>query len=803
MKKITLLFLFMIGSISTSFGQLTQDFEGTWPPTGWTIETTNAGFTWEEADPGINGKCAFVGWDDVDPSDESLISPVFTVPAGSPFLEFSLVMGYSFSIDPDDNYDFIISISTNGGTTWTPIWNETDADPFDDYDELDITVPLTAYAGSTNAKLKFQYVGFNGDILAIDDVVVDVPPATAPDCVTLNLPADAATDVEYWNPVELSWTAATTGTTVESYDIYIDTNATPTTLLENQTETTIEIEGLSPSTTYYWTVVAKNAAGDATGCTVFSFTTASNPFAPYCGPLSFTNNTEPITLVNFSNINNVTSGTLNGTPDHEDFRNITGNVIAGNDYTITLKGNTDGNYTNRFMVYADWNQDGDFDDDEEAYTIAQTITNTNGTDATQATQSLSVPATATIGTTRMRVKKIFGTDDYEDPCLGTAFGQVEEYTLAVTAPTTDSPDYVALQWPPTATITIGGSVTVYGQVYEAGLTDVAPNIVGQAPGITAWVGYSTTNTNPNTWTNWVPATWNSAHNNDNNDEYQANIGANLAPGTYYYATRFQLISGPYAYGGINPSDNNSGNFWNGTTYISGVLTVNGLPNDECGGAIALIPGGIITDNDIDGDSTGATLSSNTPGPSCGNFNFATVGKDVWYKVVVPASGNLTIETSTNASGNAIDTIISVYSGSCGALVAVNCDDDGAAETAIGLSKLVLIGQTPGATLLIRLFGYNGLQGPYSISAYDASLGNNSFDSSNFRYYPNPIKNNLNLSYNKEISNVEVFNLLGQKVISNVINANEAQIDMSNLTEGAYMVKVTSDNQVKTIKVIKE
>jgi hypothetical protein len=62
---------------------------------------------------------------------------------------------------------------------------------------------------------------------------------------------------------------------------------------------------------------------------------------------------------------------------------------------------------------------------------------------------------------------------------------------------------------------------------------------------------------------------------------------------------------------------------------------------------------------------------------------------------------------------------------------------------------------------------------------------------------------LNLSYNKEISSVEIFNLLGQKVNSLEVNSNDTQLDMSNLSKGAYMVKVTSDNQVKTIKVIKE
>ena len=92
------------------------------------------------------------------------------------------------------------------------------------------------------------------------------------------------------------------------------------------------------------------------------------------------------------------------------------------------------------------------------------------------------------------------------------------------------PDYANLQFPFTATTPYGGpNVTIYGQVYEAGLTDVAPNVVGQAPGIQAWVGYSTTDTNPNTWTNWIAATWN-AGNVSNNDEYQADLGATLLPG---------------------------------------------------------------------------------------------------------------------------------------------------------------------------------------------------------------------------------------------------------------------------------
>jgi hypothetical protein len=79
----------------------------------------------------------------------------------------------------------------------------------------------------------------------------------------------------------------------------------------------------------------------------------------------------------------------------------------------------------------------------------------------------------------------------------------------------------------------------------------------------------------------------------------------------------------------------------------------------------------------------------------------------------------------------------------------------------------------------------------------------SFDTANFRAYPNPVKNILNLSYTQEMSDVAVFNLLGQQVLSKKVNATESQIDMSNLPQGTYLVKVTVDNQVKTIKVMKQ
>jgi hypothetical protein len=129
---------------------------------------------------------------------------------------------------------------------------------------------------------------------------------------------------------------------------------------------------------------------------------------------------------------------------------------------------------------------------------------------------------------------------------------------------TNAPDpvitYAVLQFPGTAAVDEGSTVTVYGRVYAATVTEAA----GDSGLITAEVGYSTSNTNPNTWVNWTSATWNTQVGN--NDEYNASIGTGLTPGTYYYAVRFKLGAGAYVYG-------DTAGVWSSTAN-NGVLTIN-------------------------------------------------------------------------------------------------------------------------------------------------------------------------------------------------------------------------------------
>ena len=85
-----------------------------------------------------------------------------------------------------------------------------------------------------------------------------------------------------------------------------------------------------------------------------------------------------------------------------------------------------------------------------------------------------------------------------------------------------------------------------------------------------------------------------------------------------------------------------------------------------------------------------------------------------------------------------------------------------------------------------------------------TLGTSDFESNKFTFYPNPVKDVLNIGYAKTITKVNLFNILGQEVLAKTINADQSQVDMSNLPKGTYLVKVTAENgAVKTIKVIKE
>lgn len=131
-------------------------------------------------------------------------------------------------------------------------------------------------------------------------------------------------------------------------------------------------------------------------------------------------------------------------------------------------------------------------------------------------------------------------------------------------------------------------------------------------------------------------------------------------------------------------------------------------NDDPEGAIALQVGSVFADFAITTSNVSAT-DTMIDDPSCANYG----GSDVWFTVVPPSTGQVIIEVDT--AGGITDTGMSIYTGEIGALVELECNDDGGN----GLFSLVsLTDQDPAAPLFIRVWEFGGNAfGPFQIAAY--------------------------------------------------------------------------------------
>jgi len=98
---------------------------------------------------------------------------------------------------------------------------------------------------------------------------------------------------------------------------------------------------------------------------------------------------------------------------------------------------------------------------------------------------------------------------------------------------------------------------------------------------------------------------------------------------------------------------------------------------------------------------------------------------------------------------------------------------------------------------------NGCRSTASLAVTITTLANQDFDMTQFTYYPNPVIDLLNISYSQDMTSVKVFNMVGQQLMSKVINASTTQLDMSRYANGAYFIQVTTENAMKTVRVIKK
>lgn len=90
-----------------------------------------------------------------------------------------------------------------------------------------------------------------------------------------------------------------------------------------------------------------------------------------------------------------------------------------------------------------------------------------------------------------------------------------------------------------------------------------------------------------------------------------------------------------------------------------------------------------------------------------------------------------------------------------------------------------------------------------LGIHNQTLSVNNSDISEIGFHPNPLKGNELYFNTDQTLNVEIYNVLGKKVLVQLIDSNHYSLNLSNLSQGIYLVKISNQNQTVTKKLIKQ
>ena len=227
-------------------------------------------------------------------------------------------------------------------------------------------------------------------------------------------------------------------------------------------------------------------------------------------------------------------------------------------------------------------------------------------------------------------------------------------------------------------------------------------------------------------------------------------------------------------------------------------------NDICSGATT-----VTEETDI-ATAAGATPIAGTvlnatnttvPAEECANY-IGDANDDIWYSFVAQ-SNVVTITVDSD-----FDSVLTLYSGAdCGSLVFKQCSDSGAGSPS---SEQIVASVIAGETYYFRVYYFLDTAAPnpdFTVKVWTSSPNTLGIDdvvaNNNFTYYPNPVKQTLNLKAQSNIQNVAIYNMLGQEVLKTAPNTLDSEVNMSALSNGAYFVKVTINDTTKTVRIIKQ
>jgi hypothetical protein len=380
--------------------------------------------------------------------------------------------------------------------------------------------PLTNAIYITLPAAGEYYIGFNGyanatnGFLQIDDISVDYGSCLAP----TNL---ISAQVGYTSAV-ISWTQPVVPApggyqylVAPASAMLSPINTTPPTGSVIAGENVAFVTGLASSTEYQFWVRSVCTGGEFSEWSVFNTFTTIAPL-PFCLPsgATFLQDPQGITNVTVGSINNTTGIETN---NYGDYSFLSTNVPQNTTVPISITYRT--GFTYNTHIWVDWNNDGDFNDDQE---LVYTGVSTNAVPTTLLA-SFFVPTTVTnasvttntLGEHRLRIG---GTDfgPFTDPCRVGSYQAYEDYTIYVIPPpppltlnlesdeicrndtsntvtiTSDVSDYQVYSWSPSAGV--NGSVAtgftfnpLQTTVYTLTATQTSGNLASNSVRFTVFV----------------------------------------------------------------------------------------------------------------------------------------------------------------------------------------------------------------------------------------------------------------------------------------------------------------------------
>jgi len=512
----------------------------------------------------------------------------------------------------------------------------------------------------------------------------------------------------------------------------------------------------------------------------------------FCDP-TITFAVEPISRVNISDIDNPSDA--NGTLPYEDFTSIQGHMAPGVTYDGAFEGNTAGNYTTYFTVFIDWNQNGVLNDAGEVYEIGS-ITNSTGTDGQQAIGTVTVPDSAISGITRMRVIKNYFSSPI-DPCGEYGYGQIEDYSILVG-------ELEDCEGTPE-----GGTVTVSPEQGNPGSAYVVKS-----------TGYTLANGLTYQWqSNTDDAGW--VDEGEATTSY-ANYNA-VAPLVAGVAVDWRLVVTCTNSGESGTSTTDTfttvepGCGWETPSPASGLEDGHGnlhileVANDfvvnvgerfyvnEFSFNVLLQPGTTVDGADINfykdsGNGPGELEDSEIFAiPSNIEYLGNEFGFD-WSRVTFNLSDIVLDGNDTAETIYWIGVLIYTNSGSSYWEVTSDVNSN-------NMEYLFLNDEWQSSEDVFN----NVMDGVMTISGECETLDAGSMNMFDFAYYPNPVRDVLNITSKSGLQSVTAYNLAGQEVLNlNGDKLNSGQIDVTTLPKGAYVFRaVLEGGQVETFKIVKK